>query len=144
MRWQCRMLEVQPSGYYAWIRQPVSGQHQANQQLSGVIKQSWLESGGVYGYRKIHSDLRDMGFACGINRVHRVMKIARIKAQVSYRAPRCRGAEVERVMLFHRTACSASSILLNQTKPGLPILRISVLMKDGCTWPSSWICSLVA
>lgn len=93
MRWQCRMLEVQPSGYYAWIRQPVSGQHQANQQLSGVIKQSWLESGGVYGYRKIHSDLRDMGFACGVNRVHRLMKIAGIKAQVGYRAPRCRGGE---------------------------------------------------
>ena len=64
MRWQCRMLEVQPSGYYAWIRQPVSGQHQANQQLSGMIKQSWLESGGVYGYRKIAHDLRDLGVRC--------------------------------------------------------------------------------
>jgi putative transposase len=31
--------------------------------LSGMIKQSWLESGGVYGYRKIHSDLCDMGLA---------------------------------------------------------------------------------
>ena len=87
------MLEVQPSGYYAWIQQPVSGQHQANQQLSGMIKQSWLESGGVYGYRKIHSDLRDMGLACGVNRVHRLMKLAGIKAQVGYRAPRCCGGE---------------------------------------------------
>ncbi|MBL7668497.1 transposase (plasmid) [Moraxella osloensis] len=34
----------------------------------------WLESGGVYGYRKIHYDLKDIGEGCGINRVHRLMK----------------------------------------------------------------------
>lgn len=27
--------------------------------LAGQIKQFWLESGCVYGYRKIHLDLRD-------------------------------------------------------------------------------------
>lgn len=58
-----------------------------------MIKQSWLESGGIYGYREIHSDLRDMGLACGINRVHRLMRLAGIKAQVGYRSPRCRGGE---------------------------------------------------
>ncbi|XES12601.1 IS3 family transposase [Citrobacter freundii] len=29
--------------------------------LTGQIKQFWLESGCVYGYRKIHLDLRDSG-----------------------------------------------------------------------------------
>ena len=53
-----------------------------------TIKWFWLESGCVYGYRKIHRDLRDMGERCGINRVHRLMKQASIEAQVGYRKPR--------------------------------------------------------
>nr|WP_080627601.1 IS3 family transposase [Citrobacter freundii] len=62
--------------------------------LTGQIKQFWLESGCVYGYRKIHLDLRDSGQQCGINRVWRLMKRAGIKAQVGYRSPRARKGEV--------------------------------------------------
>jgi transposase InsO family protein len=29
-----------------------------DERLTGLIKQFWFESGGIYGYRKIHSDLR--------------------------------------------------------------------------------------
>jgi hypothetical protein len=56
--------------------------HQTDQMLTGQIKQFWLESGCVYGYRKIHLDLRDTGQQCGVNRVWRLMKRAGIKAQV--------------------------------------------------------------
>jgi len=77
-------MRVHPSGYYAWLKQPVSDRQKENQRLSGQIKQLWLESGCVYGYRKIHDDLRDMGEPCGINRVHRLMRDAGIKAQVGY------------------------------------------------------------
>jgi len=31
-----------------------------------LIKHSWLESGGVYGYRKIHDDLREFVEDCGL------------------------------------------------------------------------------
>ena len=58
------------------------------QQLSGLIKRFWLESGGVYGYRKIHCDLKDVGESCGINRVHRLMKADGLKSQRGYRKPR--------------------------------------------------------
>lgn len=61
--------------------------------LTGQIKQFWLESGCVYGYRKIHLDLRDTGQQCGVNRVWRLMKRAGIKAQVGYRSPRARKGE---------------------------------------------------
>jgi putative transposase len=60
----CRMMEVHPSGYYAWRATPVSARQRENQRLLGLIKQSWLESGGVYGYRKITHDLRDLGERC--------------------------------------------------------------------------------
>jgi len=85
-------MRVHPSGYYAWLKQPVSDRQKENQRLTGQIKQLWLESGCVYGYRKIHDDLRDLGERCGINRVHRLMHRAGIKAQVGYgRKPRGQG-----------------------------------------------------
>lgn len=49
-----------------------------------MIKQSWLESGCVYGYRKVQSDLRDLGETCSKNRVARLMQLAGIQAQVGY------------------------------------------------------------
>jgi len=90
VRWLCRLLEVHPSGYYAWHRQPKSARSKANERLTGLIKQFWLESGGVYGYRKIHSDLREVGEQCGKNRVYRLMRAAGLRAQVGYRRPRHR------------------------------------------------------
>ena len=84
----CSTLDVHHSGYYAWLKQPISKSAQKRQQLSGLIKQFWLESGGVYGYRKIHFDLKDFGESCGINRVHRLMKADGLKSQRGYRKPR--------------------------------------------------------
>ncbi|QWT42541.1 IS3 family transposase [Dickeya dadantii] len=93
IRLLCRVLDVHPSGFYAWLQQPHSQRHQADLRLTGQIKQFWLESGCVYGYRKIHLDLRDSGQQCGVNRVWRLMKRVGIKAQVGYRSPRARKGE---------------------------------------------------
>ncbi|MEZ0581922.1 IS3 family transposase [Erwinia sp. STN24] len=93
VRLLCRVLDVHPSGFYAWLQQPHSQRHQADLGLTGQIKQFWLESGCVYGYRKIHLDLRDSGQQCGVNRVWRLMKRVGIKAQVGYRSPRARKGE---------------------------------------------------
>lgn len=87
------MFDVHPSGYYAWNKQPHSKRAKANLRLTGLIKQFWLESGGVYGYRKVHSDLRDVGEKCGVNRVYRLMRDERLKAQVGYRKPHHRSGE---------------------------------------------------
>lgn len=88
------MMDVHRSGYYAWSKQPTSLRQREDERLSGLIKQFWLESGCVYGYRKIHTDLRELGENCGRNRVARVMKLAGIKAQVGYRKPRYKSGKV--------------------------------------------------
>ena len=84
----CRMMRVHRSGFYAWTKQPKSARKKEDERLLGLIKQFWLESGCVYGYRKIHQDLREIGEHCGRNRVARLMKQAGLKAQVGYRKPR--------------------------------------------------------
>jgi putative transposase len=88
------MMQVHRSGYYAWIKQPKSGRRKDDERLSGLIKQLWLESGCVYGYRKVYKDLRELGETCGPNRVARLMKQAGLKAQVGYNKPHYKGGKV--------------------------------------------------
>jgi putative transposase len=86
------MMEVHPSGYYAWLQTPESKRTIEDQRLLGHVKQSWLESGSVYGYRKVWQDLRELGEACGVNRVHRLMRQEHLRSQTGYhRRPRARG-----------------------------------------------------
>ncbi|NMY55242.1 MULTISPECIES: IS3 family transposase [Pseudomonas] len=81
----CLTLKIHPSGYYAWLSEPQSARAKDDQRLLGLIKHSWLESGGVYGYRKIHDDLREIGEACGRHRVARLMRIEGLRSQTGYR-----------------------------------------------------------
>ncbi len=57
IRSMCRMLKVHHSGFYAWLKSGLSKKARDDQRVTALIKQSWLESGCVYGYRKIHADL---------------------------------------------------------------------------------------
>lgn len=84
VRAMCQVFDVHPSGFYAWLKNPLSKRAGGDQRQTGLIKQSWLESGCVYGYRKVHDDLRDWGESCGPNRVYRLMQLAGIKAEVGY------------------------------------------------------------
>jgi putative transposase len=93
VRHLCQWLDVHPSGYYAWRNKPRLARSRANERLTGLIKQFWLESGGVYGYRKIYSDLRAYGEGCGKNRVHRLMRAAGLRAHVGYHRPRHRSGQ---------------------------------------------------
>lgn len=88
------MMRVHRSGYYAWSKQPKSARQQEDERLSGLIKQSWIESGCIYGYRKVHVDLRYLGETCGRNRVARLMNLAGLKAQVGYKKPRYKGGRI--------------------------------------------------
>lgn len=79
------MMAVHPSGYYAWCRHGLSERARNDQRLLGLIKHAWLESGGVYGYRKVHQDLREIGEVCGKHRVARLMRREGLRSQTGYR-----------------------------------------------------------
>jgi len=84
----CQVMGIHPSGYYAWKKQPVSARAKDNQRLLGLIKQSWLESGCVYGYRKVYDDMMDLSETCSENRVQRLMHKEGLKALVGYKKHR--------------------------------------------------------
>ena len=75
VRRMCKVMQVHPSGYYAWKARPQSAKAEDDQRLTGLLKQAWLESGGVYGYRKLTLDMRDLGETCGKHRVARLLKL---------------------------------------------------------------------
>jgi len=85
VRAMCRVLRVHPSGFYAWLKMGVSKMAKRQRHLTGLIKQSWLESGCVYGYRKVHHDLLDMGENCAPNTVAKLMQKYGLRAQVGYK-----------------------------------------------------------
>ncbi len=78
-------MRVHPSGFYAWLKQPLSHRAKEDRRLLGQIKQFWMESGFVYGYRNITKDMKDHGESCGKNRVYRIMREANIQAQRGYK-----------------------------------------------------------
>jgi putative transposase len=55
--------------------------------LTGLIKQFWLESSGDYSCPNTHEGLREYGQLCGPNKVHRLMRLAGLKAQEDCRKP---------------------------------------------------------
>jgi putative transposase len=81
-------MEVHPSGYYSWLDAPLSQRAKQDQQLTGKIKQYWLESGGHSGYRNIHQDLTEARVDCGRDRVLRLMRAAGIRAERGYKRPK--------------------------------------------------------
>lgn len=64
MRRMCKVIQLHPSRYYARKAAPQSPWAKDDQRLLALLKQAWLESGGVYGYRKLTLDMRDQGERC--------------------------------------------------------------------------------
>jgi putative transposase len=96
----CRILEIHPSGFYAWLKQPESKQAVEDKRLLGQIKQFWIESGFSYGYRNITLDMKDLGETCGKNRVYRIMREASIHSQLGYKRHRgFKGGDLSHVAL---------------------------------------------
>lgn len=84
----CQLLDVAPSGFYDWLKRPLSDRAIEDQRLLVLIKASYSASGGVYGYRRVHMDLREVGETCGKHRVGRIMSTHGIKAVHGYKIPR--------------------------------------------------------
>lgn len=84
----CRVLRVSRGGFYQWVHNPLSERDIEDQRLLGVIRDSYIGSGGVYGARRVFGDFREAGETYGKHRVEKIMRAHQIKAIRGYKRPR--------------------------------------------------------
>jgi len=84
----CRLLDVAPSGYYAWLKQPLSKRAQEDARLLRLIRASFTASQGIYGAPRVFLDLREAGETCSKHRVTRLMRENGLRALHGYRTRR--------------------------------------------------------
>lgn len=121
----CRVLCVARAGFYAWLHNPVSARDKDNQRLLTLIRDSYYLSGGVYGYRRVHGDLNEIGETCGKNRVGRIMQLNRIKAVRGYKAPR-------------RIAGRPSVVAPNRVQRQFTVVRANQVWVTDITYIRTW------
>ncbi len=81
----CRVLHLQRSGFYTWLKKPISEKEKEDSRLLERIKYFWKESDYIYGSSRIFNDLRENGEYCGLNRVAKLMSNNGIKAKSGYK-----------------------------------------------------------
>ena len=84
----CRLLDVARSGYYEWLRHPISNRSKENARLLRLIRASFAASHGIYGAPRVFLDLREAGETCSKHRVARLMRANQIRARHGYRTRR--------------------------------------------------------
>ncbi len=76
VRTMCRVLEVSPSGYWAWSKRAPSQRARFDAELTVTIGEIHRDSRGTYGVPRVHAELRDSGTRCSRKRVARLMRAA--------------------------------------------------------------------
>jgi putative transposase len=84
----CKVLEVAPSGYYDWLKQPLSNRAKEDARLLRLIRSSFVASHGIYGAPRVFLDLREAGETCSKHRVTRLMRQNGLRALHGYRTRR--------------------------------------------------------
>jgi len=78
-------LNIHPSGFYAWIKSPLSHRAREDARQTKLLAEAWNDSGKVYGYRKLQDDLVELGETSCPNRVARLARLAGIRAEIGYK-----------------------------------------------------------
>lgn len=70
----CRALQLSSSGYYDWLKRPLSERARQDEELRRRIRAIWDDSAGTFGRPRIHAALRRGGVRVSQKRVGRLMK----------------------------------------------------------------------
>ncbi|ALQ07160.1 transposase [Pseudoalteromonas sp. Bsw20308] len=107
----CRLFKLHRSGFYAWLKKPLSDRALEDNRLLKLIKEFYVASGGTYGSPWIHADLREAGEQCSVNRVAKIMRQHKLKAQIGYKRRHIKGGRTSRI---------ADNLLARQFNPPAP------------------------
>lgn len=84
----CQVLGVSRSGYYGWRSRPTSRRDLANRELLAEIRRIHRADCIVYGSPRVYQELAARGIQCSENRVARIMRAHKIRAQQGKRLRR--------------------------------------------------------
>lgn len=107
----CRVLKLNRSGFYSWLKKPISDRTREDSRLLKLIKQFYIASGATYGSPWIHQDLKEAGEVCSVHRVAKIMRLHNLKAQIGYKRRYIKGSKLSRI---------ADNLLARQFNPIKP------------------------
>jgi putative transposase len=111
VRAMCHVFKIHRSGFYAWLKQPLSNRAIEDKRLLKRIQECYLASGATYGSPWIHRDLLDSGEKCSVHRVAKIMRINKLRAQIGYKRRYVKSGEIGKI---------ADNILARQFNPDQP------------------------
>ena len=74
VRLMCRVLEVTPSGFYAYLKRPVSWRAIVDEVLMAHVRIAFADSGETYGAPRVLRELQEAGLPTSRKRVARLMR----------------------------------------------------------------------
>jgi len=74
VRVQCSVLEVTPSGYYAWKKNPLSRRAEKDAKLRPIIQRTFDTYKGIYGSPRITVEVKAQGHRANHKQVERLMQ----------------------------------------------------------------------
>lgn len=81
VRATCRILDVSPSGFYAWRARPESRRARERRRLLVHIRAAYAAGRGNYGSPRVYQELKEQGISCSRGRVARIMAENGIRAK---------------------------------------------------------------
>ena len=77
----CKVLDVSPSGYFAWKARPTCRRQRDDMVLLAHVRSAFALSNETYGSPRMVHELRDAGLPIGRPRVARLMRENGMKAR---------------------------------------------------------------
>jgi len=77
----CRVLEVATSGYYVWVKRPVSIRQKEEERLELEIHAAHKRTRQTYGPERLQQDLADNGVVVGVHRIKRIRRKLRLRCR---------------------------------------------------------------
>ena len=70
----CRVLDVTASGYYAWVKRPLSIRQRDEERLEVEIRAAHKRTRQTYGSERLQRDLAENGVVVGVHRIKRIRR----------------------------------------------------------------------
>ena len=81
----CLHLEISRSGFYAWLKRPLSKRAEERTKIGFAMKNLHQTSRGLYGSPRLQQGLKNAGIKCSRNRVISIMKELNICSKIRRR-----------------------------------------------------------